>query len=227
MSAAVFQAGSQRILYDADRLPAVSFEWLDPEFWRLRSAVVAELGGRGQALQVNTPAGPAVLRQYRRGGLVAGFVRDRYVFLGHERSRSFREWRVLAALRERGLPVPAPLIALSARSGPTGTAAIMTALIPEARGLDAVAGTLDRAGWVRLGQTLARFFRAGVRHADLNATNILVDRDGDWHLIDFDRAQLADKAVNPDPMLRRLFRSFEKLGIRADRKALMQGFESG
>lgn len=227
MSAAVFQAGSQRILYDADRLPAVSFEWLDPEFWRLRSAVVAELGGRGQALQVNTPAGPAVLRQYRRGGLVAGLVRDRYVFLGHERSRSFREWRVLATLREQGLPVPAPLIALSGRSGPTGTAAIMTALIPDARGLDAVAGTLDQAGWARLGQTLARFFRAGVRHADLNATNILVDRDGDWYLIDFDRARLADKAVNPDPMLRRLFRSFEKLGIRADRKALMQGVESG
>lgn len=225
MSAEVFQAGNQCILYDPDRLPAVSFEWLDPEFWQLRSAIVAELGGRGQALQVNTPAGPAVLRQYRRGGLVARLVRERYVFLGHDRSRSFREWRVLAALHERGLPVPAPLVALSRRSGPTATAAIMTALIPEARGLDAVAGTLGRAGWVRLGSTLARFFRAGVRHADLNATNILVDRSGDWHLVDFDQARLSPRAVDPEPMLRRLFRSFDKLGIRADRKAIMQGVE--
>lgn len=226
MSAAVFQAGSQCILYDSDRLPAVSFEWLDPEFWHLRSAVVAELGGRGQALQVNTPAGPAVLRQYRRGGLVARLVRERYVFLGHERSRSFREWRVLAALHQQGLPVPVPLIALSGRSGLTATAAIMTALIPEARGLDRVAGTLDRSDWVRLGSTLARFFRAGVRHADLNATNILVDRTGDWYLIDFDRARVSSTAVDPEPMLRRLFRSFDKFGIRADRKALMQGVES-
>lgn len=220
MSEAQFQAGPHAILYDPGRVTAVSFEWLDPEFWAMRSAVVRTLGGRGGAVQVNTPAGPAVLRRYLRGGQVARWVRESYVYFGHGKSRSFREFRILAALAAKGLPVPAPLVAGSFRHGPAGRAALMTSLIPEARSLAEVAGEMNGEDWSSLGATLAAFFRAGLIHPDLNATNILRDSGGGWYLIDFDRARLRDGPASPDPMLRRLFRSFDKLGIEGERDLL-------
>jgi len=218
----VFQAGPVRILYDPDRIDVVSPEWLLPDFWRQRQAVLAEFGGRGQALAVASSAGPAVLRRYLRGGLVARFIRDRYFFTGHERSRSFREWRLLARLSELGLPVPRPLVASCERLGTSYRAALMTRLIGPARSLTETGDSLHREGWRSLGVTLSRFFRAGVVHADLNASNLLIDDQGQWHVIDFDRGRLHNRPVNPAPMIRRLFRSLDKHGIEGCRDLLVQ-----
>lgn len=220
MSEAQLQAGSTRILYDPAALDVVSPEWLHPAFWRLRHAVIAELGGRGQALAVATDAGPAVLRRYLRGGQIARISRDRYLFTGFRRSRSFREWNVLHTLHARGLPVPRPLLAGCTRLGLTCRAALMTALIPNARSLAQAAATLTRSDWQQLGEILAAFFQAGVIHADLNAHNLLIDSTGRWHVIDFDRGRLAGRPVQGERMLLRLFRSLDKLGIEGERELL-------
>lgn len=220
MSEKQFSAPSLRILYDPERINAISPEWLDVEFWRLRDKVVVELGGRGQALQLETPAGPAVLRRYLRGGLVARISRDRFVFTGYERSRALREWRALILLGKRGLPVPRPLMASCERTGPFYRAAILTELIPGARSLADAAVDLTEGDWRRLGGVLQNFFAAGMVHADLNARNILVDEDGRWFVIDFDRALVLDHPAPPARMLQRLCRSFDKLGID-DRRDLL------
>lgn len=214
------QAGSLRILYDPSALDVVSPEWLTPAFWRHRNAVLAELGGRGGALAVATDAGPAVLRRYLRGGMAARVSRERYVFTGYRRSRSFREFRVLARLREQGLPVPQPLLAGCRRRGPTCTAAILTRLLDNTISLPQAADILEPEHWRRLGQTLARFFRAGVVHPDLNAHNLLIDGECRWYVIDFDRARIEDRPVDPQPMIERLERSLDKLGITGERELL-------
>lgn len=218
----VFQAGMVRILYDPDRIDVVSPEWLRPAFWRQRRAVLAEFAGRGKALAVDSSAGPAVLRRYLRGGLIARVISDRYFFTGYDRSRSFREWRLLARLSRLGLPVPRPLVASCERLGTSYRAALMTRLIGPAMSLTETGDSLDRTSWRRLGLTLSEFFKAGVVHADLNASNLLIDDQGQWHVIDFDRGRLGSGPANPAPMLRRLFRSLDKHGIEGCRDLLVQ-----
>lgn len=220
MSTQEFQAGPVRILYDPALLPAISPEWLDPEFWRIRNSVVAELGGRGQALHIDTPIGAAVLRQYRRGGQAARISRDRYLFTGYRRSRGFAEWRLLYRLYWQGLPVPVPLLAGCQRCGVFYRAALITGLIPASKSLAEVADSLELSDWRILGTTLGQFFEAGVIHADLNAHNILTDSEGRWYLIDFDRARIGKAPVRAGAMLKRLFRSLDKLGIEGERDLL-------
>lgn len=222
MSEQVFQAGTVRILYDPNRMDVVSPEWLFPDFWRQRGAVLAEFVGRGQALAVDSSAGPAVLRRYLRGGLIASVIRDRYLFAGYDRSRSFREWRLLARLSRLGLPVPKPLVASCERFGASYRAALMTRLVAPAKSLTESGNSLGEESWSRLGLTLSEFFKAGVVHADLNASNLLIDDKGRWHVIDFDRGRLGNRPANPAPMLRRLFRSLDKHGIDGCRDLLVQ-----
>ena len=227
MAAGQFQAGSTRILYDPDWTSAVSLEWLHPEFWRLRGAVVRELGGRGQAVAIDTPGGSAVLRRYFRGGQAARLSRDRYLFSGYARSRGFHEYRVLARLHADGLPVPRPLMASCERRGLTYRAGLMTGLIDGAETLVDRAADLSERNWGSLITTLRRFFEAGVVHADLNAANVLLDGDGCWHLIDFDRARLRRGPVHPAPMVRRLRRSLVKNGRAEAGERLLREFDLG
>jgi len=214
------QAGSLSILYDPSELDVVSPEWLEPDFWRIRDAVLCEFGGRGQALAVATGAGPAVLRRYLRGGMVARIVRDRYVFTGYQRSRAFREFRVLARLHGMGLPVPQPLMAGCQRVGVTYRAGLLTRLLENTISLPQAADILEPDHWRRLRATLDRFFRAGVVHPDLNAHNLLIDGECHWYVIDFDRARIEDGPADPEPMLKRLERSLDKLGIVGERDLL-------
>ena len=95
----------------------------------------------------------------RRGGMVAGILGDRYLFTGWERSRAFREWRLLAALMELGLPVPRPLAASCERAGLWYRAGLLTALIPDTETLaDRIeSGTLKRENWRAVGTTIRRF----------------------------------------------------------------------
>jgi len=223
MSEQLFRAPSLRILYDPQRVTAISPEWLDAGFWRLRDGVKAELGGRGQALQLETPVGPAVLRRYLRGGMAARLSHDLFAFTGYTNSRAFIEWFALTRLLERGLPVPRPLMASCERHGLCYRAGILTELIPNARSLADAAGVLGEDDWRRLGLLLQRFFSAGMVHADLNAHNILVDAAGRWYLIDFDRARVLDRPARADRMLARLNRSLDKLGIKGHRDLLSAG----
>lgn len=217
---AIFGRRAHRILYDGHTLPTVSLEWLQPNFWLLRQAVSARLGGRGQALAVETEVGPAVLRRYLRGGRVARLLDDRYLFTGYARSRAFREWSLLAELHAAGLPVPRPLAASCERSGPIYRAGLLTARINATRTLADVAEALAPEQWQALLETLDAFFAAGVVHPDLNARNLLLDQSERWFLIDFDRARRVQGRAPAAPMIRRLLRSFDRLGIQAGREFL-------
>lgn len=170
-------------------------------------------GGRGAARFLDTPLGRVLHRPYLRGGLVARFNRDRYLWQGPQETRCFREMRLLVELRALGLPVPEPLAARYRRLGLYYRAAIAVRAIDGAETLaERIARAPGEIDWPAVGQTLAGFHAAGVDHADLNAHNLLFDRGGSIWLVDFDRG--ARRAPGPwqDANLARLKRSLDKLG---------------
>ena len=213
------------ILNDCARLPQATIALLDPRTPELQAHAVS-VGGRGAAWFVQTAAGPAVLRHYRRGGLAARVSRERYLWLGAERSRGFHEFRLLRALRERDLPVPAPLIAAYWREGFTYRAALLVERIDGACSLGDLLDAGEIPPWASIGETIARFHRAGAFHADLNVDNVLMDTQGRIWLIDFDRGALRQSARRwQQANLARLQRSLRKrVGAAAGRAPISDGW---
>lgn len=214
---------SQVIVYDADRIQEPSPILFDPEHWQRLGQVAGMAVGRGSALLLDADFGPAVLRQYLRGGWAARVSRDRYLFTGFDRSRPLTEFGLLAKLTAAGLPVPEPLAALCARQGLTYRGWLLTRRIPAVVPLaDRLAeSSTDTALWRRMGRVIRRFHNAGVVHADLNARNILLGSDDTIHLVDFDRARISSD--NPRAFagnLMRLKRSLQKLWPSAQRGRL-------
>jgi 3-deoxy-D-manno-octulosonic acid kinase len=202
------------ILFDAAVAPQVDRDWFERDYWRRHDALRVLAGGRGGVAIIDTPAGECVLRHYHRGGLIAKLSADRYLWQGAARTRSFTEFRLLGQLRAMGLPAPAPVASRYRCHGLSYTADLITARIAGARTLaECLAqGDLDATLAEQVGALVARFHRAGVWHADLNAHNVLLAPDG-LHLIDFDRGLLRPPAARWQAAnLQRLRRSLLKEG---------------
>lgn len=213
--------GYGAILCDAGDARQVGPDWFRPEHWGDRAQQVTS-GGRGGAWFVDTPLGPAVLRHYLRGGWAASVSRDAYLWRGANHTRSFAEFRLTRDLHGRGLPVPRPIAASYRRQGIGYQAVILVQRIEDVRGLaEYVAAAGGEAPWEETGRLVARFHRAGLDHADLNAHNILFDSgmsggNGHGWLIDFDKGRLRIPATGwRERNLSRLRRSLLKL--RGDR----------
>jgi 3-deoxy-D-manno-octulosonic acid kinase len=203
------------ILYDASRLRKPAAELFDTAYWRALGGLQELAGGRASVAIVTAGEERWVLRHYRRGGFMARISHDSYLWLGEARTRSFAEWRLLAELRRRGLPVPAPIAARYVRGLLTYRADLITEHLPDSRTLaDAITGAqLPREQWSSVGQTLAAFHREGVHHADLNAHNIMVEHAvaPRVYLLDFDRGRIEPRGSWEQDVLARLRRSLEKI----------------
>lgn len=200
------------ILFDATVAPQVDQHWFERDYWRQRDALRVLGGGRGGVAVIDTPTGECVLRHYHRGGLIAKLSADRYLWQGAARTRSFAEFRLLGRLRALGLPVPVPVASRYCRQGLQYSADLITVRIADARTLaECLAhGDLDVALAEAVGALVARFHRAGVWHADLNAHNVLLAPEG-LYLIDFDRGELRTPAARwREANLQRLRRSLLK-----------------
>lgn len=202
------------ILFDAEVSLQVGHDWFMPDYWRERAALRMQAGGRGGVAIIETPAGECVLRHYRRGGLVAALIKDRYLWTGAKRTRPFMEFRLLAEIARLGLPGPVVVAARYVRHGLFYRADLITRRIAGAQTLaeSLAAGRLDAGLAAATGELVARFHRAGIWHADLNAHNVLVTAHG-LHLIDLDRGRLRASAQRwQQANLGRLRRSLLKLG---------------
>jgi 3-deoxy-D-manno-octulosonic acid kinase len=182
---------------------------------------VLNVGAAPDVLAGSSAAGSRwVLRHYRRGGLIAKLSQDSYLWGGAARTRSFAEWRLLAELRRRGLPVPAPIAARYVRGLFTYRADLITELLPGTRTLtDSITGRdLPESGWRAVGTTIGAFHREGVHHADLNANNILLaENQTQVYVLDFDRGRIEARGPWEQTVLARLRRSLDKIkGQRAD-----------
>ena len=201
------------ILFDAERVARPGAELFEREHWSARGALTEQEGGRGSIDFIEEDGHRWVMRHYLRGGMAAHFARDRYLFLGENRTRSFRELRLLVELRRRDLPVPAPVAACYHRGLLTYAAALITERLPGARTLSETlaAGRMDDARWAAIGHCLRRFHDAGVQHADLNAHNIMLGMNGEVWVLDFDRGRLREPGSWRERVLDRLARSLAKI----------------
>lgn len=205
------------IIFDRALETVPDESWFQPAHWAALDKSATAKGGRGEVVFVDTPVGACVLRHYRRGGFVARVSTDRYLWTGAARTRSMREFHLLADLANAGLPVPAPVAARYSRQGMYYRADLLTRRIQPSHTLSGALGSglLDRALAERIGRTIASFHAASIWHADLNAHNILVDSNDTVWLIDFDRGRRRKpKLAWQQANLARLRRSFEKLGAR-------------
>jgi 3-deoxy-D-manno-octulosonic acid kinase len=171
-------------------------------------------GGRGATLFVEQGGQRCVLRHFHRGGTIGRVLNDQFLWLGEERTRCFREWRLLAHLQDLGLPAPQPVAARYRRRGLTYTADLLTVLIPDVEPLSTrlARGPVTSDVWAAVGRCISAFHRAAVFHADLTAHNLQIDSADRIFLLDFDRGRVRSDGSNwHQANLARLHRSLTKI----------------
>jgi 3-deoxy-D-manno-octulosonic acid kinase len=185
----------------------------EPQFWAARGELSAAGTGRGSVWFVASGSQSWVLRHYRRGGFMARISLDRFLWTGESRVRAFAEYRLLGRLVRRGLPVPIPIAARYQRDGMSYRCDLVMLRIADAVPLSAMLAEapLNERAWRAIGATIARLHHHGVDHADLNAHNILLDRNGAPSIIDFDRARVRGRGAWASRNLHRLHRSLAKV----------------
>jgi 3-deoxy-D-manno-octulosonic acid kinase len=217
-------SGEVGIVFDPARLRQADWDAFDHARYPDARAVDGE-GGRGAAWFVEGEAGPAVIKHYRRGGAMARLSSDAYLWLGERQVRSVRVFALLRTMRELDLPVPVPLAAGWRREGLHYRCALMTQRLVDVDSFAAVVAMRGAdAPWAAVGATLARFHARGLRHADLNAHNLLVDAGGVVHVIDWDKGRVELVGGRwPERVLDRLERSLRKQLPQLDDAVLAAG----
>lgn len=229
------QVDSQHIIYAADMALPVTAEWFTVDYWQTCAGVERTAAGRGTAWFIHAQDADYVLRHYRRGGMMAKLSTDHYVWHGLHKTRAWREWELLEYIRSCGLAAPEPVAARVVRHGLLYTADILTRRIADSVALSRYLQQLPlyEQGWQAIGRCIRAFHDRCVYHADLNAHNILLDKQGKVYLIDFDkgaRKQAPGKWQQDN--LQRLKRSLEKLQAQsktfyyetADWQALLEAY---
>lgn len=177
--------------------------------------------GRGHVWRVHTNTqATVIIRFYRRGGFVRHFLRDIY---WDRPPRPLAELVATETARQRGVPT---IEVLGAHVHWMKTGLYRGLLISrEVEGFHNLwewlqmhpTGLTRTATLTTVARTITTMHDAGIAHADLNLTNILVQPSNPSPqvlLLDFDRAQvLSDPVPRPqrERALRRLQRSFRKL----------------
>jgi 3-deoxy-D-manno-octulosonic acid kinase len=193
--------------------PLVRAGVLDPESLAARAPAVHR--GRGALGIVELERGRAVVRPYRRGGLIGKLVGSTFLDAGRSRA----ELVLHAEAAARGAPVLEVLAAVTRRNGIGWRHGLVTREVTGARDLATILldarGRERRAAIAAAGHAVRKLHDAGLDHADLNVKNVLFAGQ-DALVIDLDKGTLgpgplADTARRRN--LVRLLRSFVKLSI--------------
>jgi len=185
--------GKRHILYDASLIEHPRTELFDINTAKQHADEQSLAEGRGHAVFFKHQQQDLVLKHYQRGGKMAALMGDKYIGADCNRSRSFREWRLLKQMCEMELPVPVPVAASCIKHGIFYRADLITRQLNKVVTLadHLLESECDDAGWRAIGSCIKRFHNASVYHADLNARNILLNAEtADVYLIDFDKGSI-------------------------------------
>ncbi|WP_233011072.1 lipid IV(A) 3-deoxy-D-manno-octulosonic acid transferase [Rheinheimera faecalis] len=209
--------------FDPHFYPNFELAYFQPEFWQQQGLVIGQSKGRNTVWFIRQQNGKeAVLRHYYRGGLVGKLNKDKFWPEPAAQSRAMAEFSLLWQMRLWGLPVPRPCAALYQKHGfsfgfYSYSADILIERIPGTTDLAHLLQQrpLTNAEWQQLGALIASFHQHQVYHSDLNCHNILLDQQGQFWLIDFDKCAIRTAADFPDQSwkqqnLQRLLRSLNK-----------------
>ncbi len=155
--------------------------------WR-KAPTASISGGRAPVTTaVIEGLGPVVIKQYMRGGIIRYFLKNRYVKFGKPRSQV--EFESMSELRKLGISAPEPL-AYAYSGYPLYCAWLITREVESActlaeldcRDISRVAGVM-----VKVIEQIHKLAECGFIHVDLHPGNVLVDRDDNIYIIDFDK----------------------------------------
>lgn len=191
MSIVQNRQGNEFILYDADIFTNQGDVSFSVKTWANRSAIIGFAEGRGTTFFVDHQGRELVLRHYKRGGKIAEYVEDKYLWLGLSFTRAWREFKLLEHMQKCSLPVPRPIAAHVVRDGLVYKADLITQRIRHAHLLlkELTDNTLEKGHWIAMGSMIKRFHDRGIHHVDLNVKNVLLDEGGRFYLIDFDKCR--------------------------------------
>ena len=181
---------------------------LDP-FWAALEPI-AGAKGRGGVGRLELGGCDLVVRPYRRGGALAGILSDRY--LSPTRARA--ELDLLRTLRQKGVPVVAPVAAIGRQRGLFWRLRLCTERLPGARTLPQFMADFPghrRRAVEAVAVAVRLAFDAGLRHPDLHVDNVLCflgQGTVQAVLVDLDRARLVGSLSDHarDDMLARMQR---------------------
>ena len=215
-----FQQDKHYCLYDSNEIKSFVPEMLDASYWQKINAVNGSAQGRGTTWFVkhsekrNASEKHWVLRHYYRGGLIGKVINDHYWFSSQKDTRAAREFALLDYMQQLALPAPKPVAYRVTRHGLVYSADLLSSRIEHSQDLVALLSqqALSNALWKKIGVTIKRFHDNNIYHHDLNAHNILIDRNGNVFLIDFDRGEVRknNKKSWQQANIARLQRSFLK-----------------
>lgn len=169
------------------------------------------LRGRGTAWAMTLGDRRVVVRHNRHGGIFAAITGDRFL----APTRAPHELEVSLALLARGVRTPEVLAYVLYPPGAViQRSDVATAEVASGRDLADILGNdqphAREAALAATADLVASLSRAGARHHDLNAKNVLVTRDGAW-VLDVDRVALDQRpAAALEGNLARLARSLRK-----------------
>jgi len=196
MSIQQIKVGNDYTLYDGEIFTNPDDISFSVKTWANRSAIIGFAEGRGTTFFVDFQGRELVLRHYKRGGKIAEYIEDQYLWLGLSFTRAWREFRLLEYMQKSSLPVPRPVAAHVHKEGLFYRADLITQRIRHTHLLlnELSNNSLEQGHWVALGGTIRRFHDKGIHHVDLNVKNILLDEGGRFYLIDFDKCKLKAKS---------------------------------
>lgn len=189
-------------------------ELFDPDYLKTHAFCQQAPAGRGHTWFFTWDEDYYVLRHYSHGGFFGRLLSDRYLYRARQNTRPWREWQVLLTLHAAKLNVPEPAAAHVHYHLGYYKADFVMRRIPEAY---SVSQLLQSQGlvpelWARIGKAIREMHDLKVFHVDLNAHNILIDKQEKIWLIDFDRCYHAPMTESQRlSNLNRLKRSFVKL----------------
>lgn len=184
------KTSNKYIIYNKSLVENIGLETFDASNFALNPIAVS-VGGRNSAWFIKVNNINAVLRHYRRGGMIGKIIKNNYVWVGLEKTRSFHEFNILNKIYNLGLCVPQPIAAITQRTGLTYRAAIIVTTIENSKTLAEIIlqdENVNETISSSVAKSILKLHDSGFWHADLNAYNILIDDENRAWIIDFDKA---------------------------------------
>ena len=201
------------IQYNSNVFSNFSNKLFNIDYISKEGLIKSVMDGRGKALELEYGGKSYFLKHYIRGGFVAKISYDRYIFNSLASTRAVKEYNFLNTMNDKGLPVPKAAALQVITNRFTYKADLITCKIENEGTLYEFIknNKMTKVLWNSLGTTIEKFYQENVYHSDLNAKNIIIDKDNNFFLLDFDNSYFFyDKKLFTKSMFR-LERSLKKI----------------
>jgi len=201
------------IQYDSNAFDNFSSKLFNIDYISKEGLIKSVMAGRGKTLEIKYEDRRYFLKHYIRGGLVAKISYDKYILSSLASTRAIKEYNLLNVMSEKRLPVPKAAALQIIISRFTYKANLITCKIENEGTLYEFVKNkkMNNNLWSKLSITLEKFFQENVYHSDLNSKNIIIDKNNNFFLLDFDNSYFYYNKKLFNKSILRLERSLKKI----------------